>query len=109
MSRSDGVVGPESAQTSTFLVERYWPGIDEATLKAALPRLERAAREMSADGRTVQHVGSILMPLDEVVFTLVVAVSESEVRDLNDRAEMPFDRIAAAISLSPESNLEVEQ
>jgi len=108
MSRSDAVARSGSAQTSTFLVERYWPGIDEAALKAALPRLERAAREMRAAGQSIEHVGSILMPADQVVFTLVLALSESQVRDLNDRAEMPFDRIAAAISITPESTVEAE-
>ena len=83
----------------TFLVERYWPGVDLATLRAALPRLEAAARAMSAEGRQVRHVGSILMPLDEVVFTLIAAGDESLVRQLNERADLPVDRIAAAIAL----------
>jgi hypothetical protein len=96
-----------AAQASTFRVERYWPGINEAALRAALPRLEHAASEMRAAGRSVAHVGSILMPADQVVFTLVRAESESDVRDLNQLAELPFDRIAAAIALMPDSSLEV--
>ena len=83
----------------TFLVERYWPGIDLGTLVAALPRLEAAARAMTAEGARVEHVGSILMPVDEVVFSLIAAGDEGVVRRVNERAELPVDRIAEAIAL----------
>ena len=83
----------------TFLVERYWPGVDLATLRAALPRLEAAARAMTAEGRRIEHVGSILMPVDEVVFSLIAAGDESLVRQLNERADLPADRIAEAVAL----------
>ncbi len=85
-------------------MERYWPGVDLATLRAALPRLEAAARAMTAEGSSVEHVGSILMPLDEVVFSLIEAGDESIVRQLNERAELPAHRIAAAIALLAETD-----
>jgi hypothetical protein len=88
----------------TFLVERYWPGIDLPTLRAALPRLEAVARAMTAEGRPVEHVGSILMPLDEVVFSLIAAGDESLVRQLNERAELPAHRVAAAVALLADSD-----
>ncbi len=84
---------------TTFLVERYWPGIDIATLRALLPRLESVALAMTAEGTPVEHVGSILMPVDEVVFSLFAASDEALVRELNARAELPIDRIAEAIVL----------
>ncbi len=83
----------------TFLVERYWPGVDLDQLRIALPRLEAAARAMTAEGSRVEHVGSILMPVDQVVFSLIVAADESLVRQLNERAALPVDRIAEAIAL----------
>ncbi len=83
----------------TFLVERYWPGIDLARLRDVLPRLEAAARAMTAEGSRVEHVGSILMPVDQVVFSLIAAGDESLVRQLNERANLPADRIAEAIAL----------
>ena len=86
----------------TFLVERYWPGIDESRLRAVLPELERAAREMRAEGQSVEHVGSILMPADQVVFTLIVAQNESVVREVNERAGLRIDRIAIAVQVAPD-------
>ncbi len=93
----DGPLDPDAL--STFLVERYWPGVDLTTLRAALPRLEAAARAMTAEGRRIEHVGSILMPVDEVVFSLIAAADESLVRQLHERADLPADRIAEAVPL----------
>ena len=84
---------------STFLVERYWPGVDLDALRAALHRLEAAAEAMSSDGRPVGHVASILMPDDEVVFSLITADHMLVVKELNERAGVPADRIAEAIAL----------
>jgi hypothetical protein len=92
---------PDPAPRATFLVERYWPDVDLATLQEALPRLEAAARAMRAEGTRVEHVGSILMPADQVVFSLIAADDESLVRELNTRAALPTDRISAAVALLP--------
>jgi hypothetical protein len=88
-----------SAAIETYLVERYWPGIDLARLRAVLGRLDAAARAMTVEGKRVEHLGSILMPVDEVVFSLIAAADESIVREVNARAELPVDRISAAITL----------
>lgn len=85
--------------TRTFLVERYWPGIDERMARTALSNLEEAARAMTAEGTWVEHLGSILMPVDQVVFSLISAADEAVVRAVNQRAGAPMDRIADAISL----------
>ncbi len=85
--------------TPTFLVERYWPGVDEAAFSAVLPRLEQVARAMTKEGITVQHVGSLLMSADEVVFTVWAAESRAHVEAVNERAELPVDRIAPVITV----------
>lgn len=77
-----------------FLVERYWPGIDAARLQDILPCLDAAARALSEEGHHVEHVLSMLMPADQVVFSVVRADTEDLVRELNGRAGLPFDRIA---------------
>src|SRR5262245_4286575 len=102
MDRSDTT----ASGTSTFLVERYWPGIDEPRLRAELPQLERAARAMRAEGLAVVHVGSILMPTDQVVFSLIDAPDETVVREVNERAELRVDRIALAIQVAPAEEVE---
>ena len=84
----------------TFLVERYWPGVDEADRPGPLSRASNARRAaMTAEGTPVEHVGSILMPGDQVVFSLIEAADETVARRVNERADVPLDRIAAAIAL----------
>ena len=72
-----------------FLVERYWPGIDEPGARAVVASLEATARAMSAEGSVVEHVA----------FSLITATDEAAVRALNARADVPLDRIAAAIGI----------
>ena len=90
----------------TFLVERYWPGIDEPMARTVLSELERAARAMTREGTPVEHVVSILMPADQVVFSLFEAADEAVVRAVNERAEIPMDRIAAAVALRSSQSME---
>jgi len=93
----------DTESVGTFLVERYWPGVELAGLRGALLKLEAAADAMSAAGQPVWHVGSILMPDDQVVFSLVAAGDVTTVRELNERAGVPADRIAKAIALLGDS------
>jgi Flp pilus assembly protein CpaB len=83
---------------AAFLVERYWPGVDEDLLSSALPRLELSARAMTAEGHEVHHVGSFLMPADQVVLSVIRAESEAMVWEVNQRAAMPVDRVARVTS-----------
>ena len=84
----------------TFLVERYWPDIDEPRARDLALSLDRAARALTAEGVAVDHVGSILMPGDRVVFSLVAAADEASARQLTARVGAPADRIAVAIPLT---------
>ena len=89
-------------ESRTFLVERYWPDIDEARARALAASLEQAATAMAAEGIAVEHVGSILMPRDRVVFSLIAATDEASARQLTARVGAPADRIAIAIRLTEE-------
>ena len=95
-----------SPPSRTFLVERYWPGVDEPMARTVLSNLERAAQAMTREGAPVEHLVSILMPDDQVVFSLFEAADEAVVRSVNERVEIPVDRIAAAIALRSERSKE---
>ncbi len=90
---------PDPRSLRTFLVERYWPDVDEATVRGVVASLDRAALDMTAEGTTVRHIVSILMPGDQVVFSLIEAADETVARQVNARAGVPLDRIADAIAL----------
>ena len=91
----------ETDRLATFIVERYWPGIDEGGLRAALPRLDGVVHVLAAEGLRLENLGSILMPVDQVVFSLISARSESVVRRANELAGLPVDRVSAAITVFP--------
>jgi hypothetical protein len=82
----------------TFLVERYWPGIESDALGAS-ERVSRVAGGQDPAGRSG---GCILLPSDGLALFLLQAPSEVEVEALGRRAEMPFDRVVEAIRVGPD-------
>ena len=81
---------------TTYLVERYWPGIDETLLVLALERLLRATADLTLAGTPVSHLGSVLVGDEQVVYSLIHAGSEGVVRDANALAQLPVDRISTS-------------
>jgi hypothetical protein len=83
----------------TYLVERYWPGVTSELLLEALDRGRRVMRQMSAEGTDVRDVVCILIPGEEVVFSMYEGPSAAAVSQLNDRADIPVSRIVEAITM----------
>jgi hypothetical protein len=88
---------------STFLVERYWPGVTRPALDAAVDRLQQVLLGSPPHG-PVAHVASLLVDADEVVFCLFSATSPEAVEAVNERADFPFDRIVEGTWLSRASS-----
>jgi hypothetical protein len=84
-----------TASPVTFLVEHYWPMVDEALLRASLPRLEMAVGAMRSAGHRIDHLGFLLVPTDQVAFSVIRASSEAIAREAYSRAHVRVDRIAA--------------
>jgi hypothetical protein len=103
MSRADGRLRCASmrqqasplASPVTLLVEHYWPMVDEALLRASLPRLETAVGAMRSAGHRIDHLGFLLVPTDQVAFSVIRASSEAIAREVYSRAHVRVDRIAA--------------
>jgi hypothetical protein len=81
----------------TYLVERYWPGVTSELLLEALGRGRRVMEEMRGEGTCVLSVSCILLPGEEVVFSIYEGPSAAAVRRLNERAGIPVSRIVEAI------------
>lgn len=73
-----------------FLVERYWPGVTAADVRAVDKKLTR----LSGDDAT--FLASTLMLADEVVFFEFQAVDDAAVLDLARQAGLPCDRLVSA-------------
>jgi hypothetical protein len=75
-----------------YLAECFWPGVREAELRALDERASASAADLSARGRPVRYLGSLLMRKDEVVLCLFAGALDA-VREVAVQAEVPFDRI----------------
>jgi hypothetical protein len=84
----------------TYLVERYWPGVTSELLLEALNRGRQVMRLMSREGTYVRDIGCILIPGEEVVFSVYEGPSATAVRQLNERARIPVSRIVEAIAMT---------
>jgi|SRR5215471_11922995 len=86
----------------TFLVEHYRPGRDVAQLSRSVARIRAIAAQMEKAGEPVRYLGATIMPNDESFFCLIEAASKEVVSDVYGRADIPFERISAAICLPDE-------
>jgi hypothetical protein len=83
-----------------YLVERYWPGVTDELLLEALNRGRRVIEQMCVEGTPVRSITSILIPAEEVVFSVYEGPSSAAVRQLNERAGIPVSRIVEAIMVT---------
>ena len=83
-----------------FLVERFLPGAPEAQL-AAVEALATALspRTGADDSHDVRYLGSTLIPSDQVCFCLFEGPSSDEVKAVNVRAGLAFERVVEAVSV----------
>jgi Protein of unknown function (DUF4242) len=86
----------------TFLVEHYRPGRDVAQLNSSIARIRELAAEMERAGEPVRYLSATIVPGDESFFCLIEAASEEVVSDVYGRADVPFERISAAICVLDE-------
>jgi hypothetical protein len=87
-----------------YVVERYLPGVSRARVLASLEDLARATRGMRHEGTSVRYLSSTIVPAEEACFCQFDAPSEEAVVEANRRAGLAFDRIVAAIAVSPPAN-----
>jgi Nickel responsive protein SCO4226-like len=86
----------------TFFVEHYRPGRDAAQLSSSIARIREIAVEMERAGEPVRYLSATIVPGDESFFCLIEAASEQVVSDAYRRADVPFERISAAICVFDE-------
>jgi Nickel responsive protein SCO4226-like len=91
------VAGKRRTGVPTYLVERYWPGVTNELLHEALSRGRPIMEQMCTKGTLIQHVTSILIPDEEVVFSVYEGPSAAVLLELNERAGIPVSRIVKAI------------
>jgi len=84
-----------------FMVERSLKGIPMDQLAAAQQRAIRAASEMSAAGTPIRYIRSTFVPDSGSCMCLFASDQAATVETLNQRAQIPFDRVVPALDLTP--------
>ncbi|HZC14414.1 MAG TPA: nickel-binding protein [Thermoleophilaceae bacterium] len=84
-----------------YVVERYLPGVSSSELERALVVLRRTTQEPRSEGTPLRYLGSTIVPDDEARFCQFEGPSHAAVAEANRRAGVAFDRIVAAVAVSP--------
>jgi Protein of unknown function (DUF4242) len=83
---------------TTYLVECYWPGVDELRLGEVVERLMDALPGQRDD---VGWVSSVLIPEDEIVLCLATGPSAEVIRATAQRAGLPAERVVPCVQVRP--------
>ena len=84
-----------------YMVERSLKGIPMDQLAAAQQRAIGTAAQMRESGTPVNYIRSTFVPDSGQCFCLFSAADADQVRTLNEKAGIPFDRVVPALDLTP--------
>ena len=86
-----------------FVVKRTLPGITPDGVHGAGVRVKSCAAEMRSEGHDVRWVRSFFLPESEQTHCYFEAADLSAVKDLNERAQVPFLEISEVVEMTPDS------
>src|ERR1051325_5413634 len=81
---------------AVYLVERDLPGITMEQLADAQKRAILMGKQMTAEGRQVRYIRSMFVPGEDRCMCLFEAPNPENVREANERSQIPFTRIVQA-------------
>lgn len=87
-----------AGRQQSYLVEHYRPGLAAADLERAAARVREAVGELQREGEPVRFLHSTIVAADESILCLVEAATEQLVRAACTRANVPYERISAALT-----------
>ena len=79
-----------------YMVERYLPGITNEQLVAAATRAKTTTAQMTSEGTPIRYLRSVFVPGEDKCFCMFDGPSAEKVREANDRAEIPYERVVEA-------------
>lgn len=85
-----------------YMVERSLPGLSGDQLAAAAAKAKTTAAEMSRQGVPVRYLRSTFVPGENKCYCLFEGPSAQAVKEANERAELPFERIVEAVHVASE-------
>lgn len=86
---------------TVFMVERSLKGIAMDALAAAQQRAISTTARFRDQGTSVRYIRTTFVPAEGCCMCLFEAETEAVVKQVNEAAQIPFDRIVAALDLTP--------
>ncbi len=86
-----------------FVVKRELPGITPDGIHGAGIRVKSCAAEMQKEGTNVHWLRSFFLPDAEQTHCYFEGPDEAAIRDLNERAQIPFIEISPVVEMTPDS------
>jgi muconolactone delta-isomerase len=83
-----------------YLVERKQPQISNDQLVTAQRAAIAMSQRFTAEGKPTRYVRTTLIPGEGRCLTLFEAPSAKVVQEVNEAAQIPFDRIIEALELT---------
>ncbi len=87
---------------SCFVVKRELPGITLEALTGAGARAKSCAAEMTEEGTQVRWIRSFFIPESEQTHCYFEAPNADAVREVNERANIPFMSIQEVREMTPD-------
>jgi hypothetical protein len=86
---------------TTYAVQRTLTGITMDQLAGAQKAAIDCSAAMTAEGSNVRYIRSNFYPATSRCTCLFEAASAEDVRRVNDKAKLPYDRIEEVLDLNP--------
>jgi hypothetical protein len=84
-----------------YMVERDLPGISMDQLAGAQKAAIDLSQKMTAQGKKVRYIRSAFVPAEAHCMCFFEAANPEVVKELNETAKIPFNRIVEAMDLTP--------
>ena len=85
-----------------YMVERSLPGIEMDQLAAAQKAAIQTSDQFTADGKNVRYIRTTFVPGEAHCMCLFEAENPELVKEVNEAAGIPFNRIVEALDLTPQ-------
>ena len=86
---------------AVYMVERDLKGITMDQLGAAQKAAIETGKKLTGEGKQVRYIRSTFVPSEARCMCLFEAPNSQNVKELNDKANIPYTRIVEALDLTP--------
>jgi hypothetical protein len=91
----------EVTDMAVYMVDRDLPGITLEQLAGAQRAAIQTCQQFTANGKPVRYIRSTFVPGDSHCMCLFEATDAALVKEVNEKAKIPYRRVAEALDLTP--------